>query len=406
MAKRASSKSTAARGETPAKSSRRAAEPIPAASADEVLSIPRPGLLKDILGQAQALHVLHAALGTGRIHHAWLFHGPEGVGKFTAALAFAAILLDPTSHPVPGGGFECEAESPTQRLLSAGTHPDLHVVVKELAWFHEDRQIRERKLRTIPAEVLNQHLLSAVPLAPTIAADSLAWKVFIVDEAELVDAQQQNRLLKTLEEPPERTVIILVSSAEERMLATLRSRCQRVRFLPLTESAMRAWWAQHQERSAAKGEAMRPVDEEELAWLLGFAEGSPGAMLTAYRGEMFAWARRLEPMLAAALAGKPSAELGSAMAGLAEEWAKSIVEESENASKETANREGADWVLRIVAHRLRRALASASSRRDAAAIARILGGIDALGQTASELNTNVQAVFAFEKLSAELVGEV
>src|SRR6266853_6522241 len=80
----------------------------------EIPPAPRPLPLSGIIGQDQAVSGLRAAVQSGRIHHAWVFHGPTGVGKFTTALAFAALILDPTSAPDLSGQIEPDPQSQTQ----------------------------------------------------------------------------------------------------------------------------------------------------------------------------------------------------------------------------------------------------------------------------------------------------
>ncbi len=221
-----------------------------------------------VLGQSRAIDLLERSMQSGRVHHAWIFHGPQGVGKFTAAIAWASVILDPSAAPDLGGRLAPDPQSHTQQLLKAGTHPVLHVIKKELARYHDDRQVRNAKLSTIPKSIVEEHLIVPATLAPSMKSDSIAQKVFIVDEAELLDrsatnAPVQNAILKTLEEPPEGTVIILITSSEDRLLPTIRSRCQRVSFTALDDDAMREW-SNHMKLEQ---------DPEAHHWLMEFAMG-------------------------------------------------------------------------------------------------------------------------------------
>ena len=112
-----------------------------------------------ILGQPRAIDVLQASLRSGRIHHAWIFSGPPGVGKFTTAVEFARILLDPDAGPNLGGMIEADPEGRTSRLIDAGTHPDLHVIRKELALYSENAELRRKKLTNIPIDLLRETML-------------------------------------------------------------------------------------------------------------------------------------------------------------------------------------------------------------------------------------------------------
>ena len=246
------------------------------------VDVPVP--MERIVGQDHAIGVLQRSMQSGRIHHAWIFHGPEGVGKFTAAPAWAAVLLDPTSAPGLGGEIAPDPDSHVQQLLRAGTHPDLHVVRKELARYHDDKGVRDKKLATIPKAIVEEHLIAPAGLAPSLKNGSMIGKVFIVDEAELLDrsptnAPVQNALLKTLEEPAPGTAIILVTSSEDRLLPTIRSRCQRVGFHPINDEAMRGWLK-------TSGIKATPEDHQ---WLLRYANGSPGRYLRAFEGGFARW---------------------------------------------------------------------------------------------------------------------
>ncbi len=349
--------------------------------------------LNTILGQERAVATLRASISAGRVHHAWVFAGPVGVGKRTTAEAFAATILDPSTQPNLAGEWEPDPESVVQRLIGEGTHPDLHLITKELARFDDDKNIRERKLITIPKSVVERHLLGPIALAASMRGDSLASKVFIVDEAELLDrsrtdAKTQNSMLKTLEEPPPGSVIILVTSAEERLLPTIRSRCQRVVFEALPREAMEKWI----------GRSGLELSAEERRWLLDFAQGSPGRATLAVEGRMFEWARALEPMLSEAEHGRFAAALGATMAGFVEEWAKKWVEDHQNASKEAANIAGTRHLLSLLAERERRRLRDAAADRDR--LERSLRNLDLIENTEKYIAASVTIANSMEALAA------
>lgn len=354
---------------------------------------PRPRSLNDVLGQERAIGTLRASISAGKVHHAWVFSGPVGVGKRMAAEAFAAAILDPSTQPNLAGEWEPDPGSVVQRLIAEGKHPDLHIISKELARFDDDKSIRDRKLITIPKSVVARHLLEPIALAASMRGDSLASKVFIVDEAELLDrsrtnAPTQNSMLKTLEEPPAGSVIILVTSAEERLLPTIRSRCQRVVFGALPREAMEKWL----------GRSGLEVSAAERAWLLDFAQGSPGRAVLAVEGRMFEWATALEPMLADAERGRFSQALGSTMAGFVEEWAKGWVERNKNASKEAANIAGTRHLLSLLAERERRRLREGAAERDRAE--RSLRVLEMIETTEKYIAASVTIANSMEALAA------
>ncbi len=359
------------------------------------IDAPCPIAMSEVLGQDSAMETLSRAMDSGRLHHAWIFHGPKGVGKFTAALAWASVLLDPEAAPDLMGRVSVDPDSETQKRIRAGTHPDLFIVRKELARFEEKSSVRGAKLATIPKDVVEHHLIGPAKLAPVMSRDARAGRVFIVDEAELLDrsptnAPVQNALLKTLEEPAPGNVIILVTSSEDRLLATIRSRCQRVSFRALEHDAMRAW----------VGSSGIEATPEAHDWMMRFADGAPGRYAQAVDEGLFDWARTIEPMLARCARGEYVGELGQTMADLIEERAKAWVKEGtqrrENRSKETANRDGAALMLALVSGYARPMLRNARSAGWA------VHAIEMSERAILELRTNVSARFVMDHLSAGL----
>ncbi len=389
-----------------------------ALSRTPVEALPAPIPFDSILGQSRGLEVLRRCLASGKLHHAWVFHGPEGVGKFTTALAFAAALLDPNVRIDAKGRVSIDDECPAQALLRAGSHPDLHVVTKELAAVSRDAAVRGQKQRNIPKAVLEEFLIEPATRTSAVArtddllpgakgqARSRAAAVYIVDEADLIDAAGQNTLLKTLEEPAPGRVIILVTSAPERLLTTVWSRCQRVGFAPLSERetlevVQRAIEANPESDATMPGGLQRE-------WLLRFASGSPGLALMAIRTGLVAWQETLEPMLRSADAGNPPLEFGETLAKLVDQWAEAQIEGKATASKEAAKAAGLDHMLRVLASHWRMRLAQeAASAGGAGGVqegAGALRAIELLRETEYHLAANVQPGFAFENLAASLVG--
>lgn len=193
-----------------------------------------------------------AAWASGRMHHAWLLAGPDGVGKRAFALAMARMVLaDARGMDVPG-------DHPAARLLAAGSHPDFRVVEPGLT------ARGDRRASVIAVDEIRA-MQAVLHLAPSMAP----WRVVLVDPADAMHAPSANALLKSLEEPPPRTLFLLVSHAPGRLLPTIRSRCRRLRFAPLVPEATRALLAQ-----------ARPGDgPDELDRLARLAEGAPGRAL-------------------------------------------------------------------------------------------------------------------------------
>ncbi|MEX2219179.1 MAG: DNA polymerase III subunit [Phycisphaerales bacterium] len=351
----------------------------------------------EVIGQERAIATLRDSVRAGRIHHAWILHGPPGVGKFTTALAFAGLILDPTSQPNLSGEIEPEAESPTRRLLAAGTHPDLRIVTKELARISREAEIRDRKLTNIPIDVVREFLIEPAERSGSASGGALASKVFIVDEAELLNHgvnAAQNALLKTLEEPPPGCVIILVTSQEERLLPTIRSRSQRVPFTPLSEEPMRRWLK-------SSGLDLSGLDTEGVAWLLSFAAGSPGTAKLALETGLVAWHRAVEPMLDELDRGRFPVDFGTVADTLADQWAEAWVKGRENASKEAANRAAARQMLRLIAEHYRRAM-RAGPGGNAKGLERGARAVELVVGAERQAEGNVNLMFVLDNLGAQL----
>lgn len=168
--------------------------------------------LDAIRDQPQAVELLRRALAAERVAHAYAFVGPAGSGRMTTALAFAQALLCRR-----GGCGQC----PACTAVSARQHPDLHVVTPT----PPESNPKGAKLIRIGAI---RELERQAALKPAQAAR----KVFVLDDADRMTGEAPQAFLKTLEEPPARTVIVLVVSRARALPATVLSRCQLVRFRP------------------------------------------------------------------------------------------------------------------------------------------------------------------------------
>ena len=185
--------------------------------------------LKEIFCQDKAIAVLQQALAAGRVPHAYIFAGQEGIGKFKAAYEWAKVLL--CENPVEENDFADSCEScQSCRLFEAGSHPDFNHVYKELVEFTKDGKGKKTPV-DLPIDVIREFLIEKVSIRPSLSKR----KVFVVSEAERLNANSQNSLLKVLEEPPQYCSIILLCTRMEKLLPTTKSRCQVVRFAPVAE---------------------------------------------------------------------------------------------------------------------------------------------------------------------------
>ena len=363
-----------------------------------------PGSLGDprgrtpVLGQEEALAELGTALRTGRMPAAWILHGPEGIGKFSAALRFARLLLEPEPSDDCIDSFSPPLDSPTARLIDAGTHPDLRVIRKELAATSEIPRLRDSKQRAIPIDLLREHMLGGEIEGRRFDALHARTpfkgvrRVFIIDEAELLNPQGQNALLKTLEEPSPRTVILLITTRDERLLPTVRSRCRRVPFRTLDQPSMEAWF---------KG-ADLSLDDADRDWLFDFAEGSPGRLEEAMRTGMANWNATISPGMARLEKGEWPAGLADTCADLVDEYAKAVVKADKRASKEAANRTGLASLVSVLAARLRQGLEQSAARSDDRTTEACARAVETLADAESRAARNVNLKFVCAGLVSDL----
>ncbi len=354
--------------------------------------------MEGIFGQPRAIDQLQGALRAERLHHALIFHGPEGVGKFTTAVALARVLLcQNVETDLAGGRTACAACQACSMIDdTGGTHPDLHIIRKELAASSDFAHLRNRKQMNIPIDLLRERVIggvigggeSAKYIDPTIGKTPMLGRgsLFIIDEAELLDALGQNALLKTLEEPPPGTYVILISSSEDRLLPTVRSRCERVAFSPLDDDTVGRWL----------DEQALELTSEQRQWLITFADGSLGRAMLGGEYNLWTWAQAVDPPIDAMATGVYPTDLGARLAELIDTFAKQWVDAHDNASKDAANRRAAKLMWSLIARRARQQLADvaaeAAAHEPAAAEQALcpwLGVIDALGQAERELASNV-----------------
>jgi DNA polymerase III subunit delta' len=173
----------------------------------------------DVLGHEWAAHLLQQHIERGELRHAYLFTGPPGVGRRTLALRFAQAIncLNPPAPGEPCGA--CRPCLQIQRIQQV----DLSVVELE----PERTEIRIEQMRTL------QHTLSLTPVESR-------YRVALLLRFELANANAQNSLLKTLEEAPDKAILLLTASAAENLLPTIVSRCEVLRLRPLAVAPLGA----------------------------------------------------------------------------------------------------------------------------------------------------------------------
>lgn len=216
--------------------------------------------MNGVHGHDAAVLAFRAAMSAGRLHHAWLLAGPQGVGKATFALAAARRLLaEAAGPPVEAPGLDVPDDHRVALYLAAGSHPDF------------------RRLERVPREGASGELARSISVAQVRSLQTLFAstpslsdrRVVIIDAIDDLERPAANALLKNLEEPPSGSLFLLVSHAPGRLLPTIRSRCRTLRFSPLGEADMRT----------VLRKALPEADAGELDALTAVGAGAPGRAL-------------------------------------------------------------------------------------------------------------------------------
>jgi DNA polymerase III subunit delta' len=261
-------------------------------------------LLPTVRAQPTAVETLRRALAAGRVHHAYLFDGPDGVGKERAAFGLAQALV--CERRAEGSADACGVCGACVRAVprpgeGRALHPDVVVLERGL---YDAAAIGRRtpEVQDISIDQVRTLVLSRAAFSPYEGRA----KVFIVRRAEELSQAAANALLKTLEEPRARTHFILLSSSADALLPTTRSRTQRVRFAALPDDVVTELLTEH---------GVEPAHASEIARLAG---GSMAAALVLSDAE--AGARRND-FVSLAMAALDARDLGPALE-LAEEAKK------------------------------------------------------------------------------------
>jgi DNA polymerase III subunit delta' len=226
----------------------------------------------NILGHDIQIAAFLAELDGARLHHAWLFTGPQGIGKASIAHALAKRgLCVAAGPPIIRDGLYVPDDHTIGKLVDAHSHPDL-VLLERLP--KELKAVRDLDRRDWPSDLERARSItvdqvralgSVFGLKPSFSNR----RIVIVDAIDDMERAGANALLKSLEEPPAGTIFLLISHAPGRLLPTIRSRCRTLRFEPLDENAMRQ----------VVRRQLPNADESEIAALIAAGAGSPGRAL-------------------------------------------------------------------------------------------------------------------------------
>lgn len=247
-----------------------------------------------LLGCDAAEQAFLTAWNAGRLHHAWLLSGPPGVGKASFGYRVLRFLMTrppdggaglfgdgPEAALGPVGGLGVAEDDPVARRVELGGHPG--VAVLRRGWNEKTKKFR--------TAISVEDVRALAELFHLSAADG-GWRAALIDPADELNANAANALLKLLEEPPERALFLLVSHAPGRLPPTIRSRCRRLQFRPLTTA----------DAAVAMTAAAPEIDPSAAQALARLTNGAPGEALRLHAlGGLDAYGKAL-----ALIAGLPS----------------------------------------------------------------------------------------------------
>lgn len=197
---------------------------------------------KNIIGHEDIISRFKSSIETGHVSHAYIISGEEGSGRSTLAYCFAKALECET------GGPEACGECKSCKQAESGNHPDIIYVTHE-------------KPNLISVDEIRDQVVNSMQIKPY----SSKYKIYIIKEAEKMNEGAENALLKTIEEPPEYGIVILITTNPERLLPTIRSRCLSIMTKPVQEKAIRDYILNTYD-----------VDEEKASFVVEYAQGNLG----------------------------------------------------------------------------------------------------------------------------------
>jgi DNA polymerase-3 subunit delta' len=235
-----------------------------------------------LFGHVEAEKTLLDAYRSGQIAHAWLIGGPQGIGKATLAYRMARFVLanpDPAARDVQQAtSLAVPADHPAARRISNQAHPDLLVL----------RRVINEKTGKLFQDIRVEDIRDAVRFFGSTAGEG-GWRVAIVDSVEELNASGENSLLKILEEPPPRSLLLLISNAPGRVLPTIRSRCRVLTLRPLSGRDTA------QAVASATGLA---AEEPEVIEAVAAANGSVGRAIDLLDSDTLALRKKVTDLLA------------------------------------------------------------------------------------------------------------
>ena len=253
---------------------------------DKLDGYPSPRLTDRLYGQATAEQRFLDAFNSGRLHHGWIVTGPPGIGKATFAYRIARFLLAGESErDMFGGSLDVDRATSAARLVTNLAHPELLVL----------RRPYDFKTKKLKSEITVDEVRRLKGFLAMGAGEG--WRVVIVDPVDELNANAANALLKSLEEPPKRTVFLLISSAPDRLLPTIRSRCRTLACAPLADENLRKAVAQALNAAEDAGANAALPAGEEWQTLSRLAEGSVRRFLMLHTAKGLDLHRKIDSLI-------------------------------------------------------------------------------------------------------------
>jgi DNA polymerase III subunit delta' len=248
--------------------------------ADRLGSWPHPRETRNVYAHGAAEAVVAGAIASGRMHHGWLISGEEGIGKATFAYRIARFLLAQTEELLEAAATLDTRDERAIRQVANLSHPGLFILRR--AWDMSGKKFRQ----TIAIDEVRalRHFLQRTAVTP--------WRVVVADTADDLNPNSANAILKSLEEPPLRTVFLLLSNAPGRLLPTIRSRCRLLWLEPLGADDLRLAVA---DACAVAGQAA--PDAKEMPVLARLSRGGVRRVLQLMEGNALAIAEALTGLL-------------------------------------------------------------------------------------------------------------
>ncbi|MBM6581498.1 DNA polymerase III subunit delta' [Microvirga sp. BT689] len=312
---------------------------------------PHPREQFAFFGHQEGEEAFLEGLRSGRLHHAWLIGGAQGIGKATLAYRVARAVLDPLTANDRGiASLDVPADSRAARQVAALSHPNLAVLRRS------PPTDKKAASTTIPVDAVRR----ALTMFGSTAADG-GYRVSIVDSAEDLTISSANALLKVIEEPPPRSLFLIVSHAPQRVLPTIRSRCRRLLLRPLESQEIRA-------AIASLGSPWSDIPDDVVAQALRYGEGSVRRTLELLDAEKVAFIDQVTRLLDSL----PRTDTKQVLA-LAEALARRDADDSYDLALETVQR----WV----SERLREQAGLGASR-----LAPLVEVCEKIGRSAREID--------------------